>query len=140
MQSDDDDKDENLRSASSRSVGEVGGGWLQSHVRDEYVDKIISSTSIYIEVGCIKEHDIIGFNVKLDEPVDDGSQPSGHALAPYGGGVPSEPSDNEPDEPDELAEFCDVCKPLWRECVSIAHHNCHFHHKASPRIIRGVPN
>ena len=91
-----------------------------------------------------------------------GPQPSGNSTVPgshvhggggkpvvivHGGGgeassqcdiEPSEPSDNELDEPNGPVEFCDACKPMWKECVSIAHHQ--FHHKTSPRIIRGVPN
>ena len=85
-------------------------------------DKSISRTSVDIEISHIKDNDIIGPQPSLREVV--------HV----------ESSDIEPDESDEPVEICDYFKPVWRECVSIAHHGGRFHHKISPRIIRGVPN
>ena len=69
------------------------------------------------------------------------SQPSGDALAIYGGGKPGQPADIVHDEPDEHVDFSDVCEPMCRNCVSIAHRNHRVHHKMrSARIIRGKPN
>ena len=104
-----------------------------------HVDKTISSTSIFIQVESFrsdKNNEIIGFNVKLDKPVDEAR----HALPCE---EPSDPGDTELDELDvPEPEPCD--EPMWSECVSIAHHNFRFHHKAKPRIVPrrfgGVPN
>ena len=105
-------------------------------------DKIIPATPIDIEMR--SHHDVINEEYMMERSLPgarDGSQPSGHALALYGGGEPWQPADIELDEPDEHVEFSDVCKPMWRECVSIAHRNHRVHHKMrSARIIRGKPN
>ena len=103
-----------------------------------HVDKTISSTSIFIQVESFrsdKNNEIIGFNVKLDKPVDEAR----HALPCE---EPSDPGDTELDELDvPEPEPCD--EPMWNDRKAFIT-NFRFHHKAKPRIVPrrfgGVPN
>ena len=86
-------------------------------------DEIIPDAQIDIEVGTIEENGNMhllpsDFNFFFDfsrkegsQPsAHDGSQPSGDALALYGGGEPWQPADIELDEPDEHVDFSDVAR------------------------------